>query len=225
LVGWLFHQIKRESYAHERVTALREVLLAMNQDGEIEIEFSQKGRLMAVSLPSNAFVEEVHEEDYEFFDSNESVWLLVASLTRSNHELTRQVIEGEAAFNELANESQLIAENERLKELYERLLSEQQSSTCDHEELFASLERQYAAKLEHIREECRGLMENARTEFKYHQERDRERYRRRAEKQGRRYSLLERELREKNRIIDSCPELSLSCRDRRPGVASVLHIQ
>jgi hypothetical protein len=68
-------------------------------------------------------------------------------------------------------------------------------------------------------------MENARNEFKYHQERDRERYRRRAEKQGRRYSLLERELREKNRIIDSCPELSLSCRDRRPGVASVLHIQ
>lgn len=206
LVGWMFHQIKREDYTHERVTDLKGILKAMAEDGTIELEYSLKGRPMVVSIPSSATIDEIDEEDYDLFKSEgvlrEAVWLLVSILSGRVQQFRQRAEEAEAAFEELTTESGLMQENATLRARVAELKSVEQVSDCTHEDEFARLREQHATELERMRGEHQDLLRLKQEEVVA----IRKEYQKRLQRKGNDYASLKREYDELEEVLRLLPD-------------------
>lgn len=172
---WLWNHVARGDYAHERVTALRDILLAMGEDGDAVLEYAENGRIMAVKLPDDVDLQ-VDDEDHDLFESTDSVWLLVAQLLAQVARLRQEVTDTHQAFDALAgdsDESQLRAAEQRVAELEIELAAR---SVCSHQEALATAREESDRLLASTKAALQQRLDDVQAEFREFRSKAQRRY-------------------------------------------------
>lgn len=154
---WFFLQVGVERRKHKRVTELEKILLAMEQEGCIELVYhhTQSQRIIGARLAAGADLEEAAQEQ-DIFDSPDKVWWLVAVLTGRIADLTAHSCDADAALELAATtEANYAAAVARRAELEQLLSDAGQQLTegppvCTHADELSQLQ----AELQRTRSRC-----------------------------------------------------------------------